>query len=236
MAKKIKKATKAELKHDPVKEFFFKAIAEIRNFAKTKIFWYVLYGAGGVVLLFVASIIYKNATKPRLSADADFLLLKTIVGITQQDTTQVPTMIKELTTKYRTTTAGIKAFYYAGVYYQKLGDNKTAVSYYKKFLGSQNNDKLLKCFTYAGMADIYVDMNKFNTAISYLKKATKMAPNDPLKAYYYYKTAKAYNLKGDLKKSKEMLENFEKKFPKSAILSTVKEELQFLKGQLGEGL
>jgi len=234
MAKQIKKVHKEELRHDPVRDAILSIIAFFKKISKLKYFWYGLYGLGGVVAVVIAVILYKNATKPRMSTEADFVLLQAIVSITQQDTTKAPQLLQALTTKYRTTTAGQRAYYYSGLYYQKMGDNQKALGYYRKFLGSSIEDKLLRTFTYANLSDIYVDIKNFGKALNYIQKAEKSAPTEPLKAYYYYKLARIYYLKGDIKKSRETLETFSKKFPKSSLTQTVNEELQFLKGMLGE--
>ena len=234
MAKQVKKVHKEELRRDPVREAILSTIAFFRKITKFKYFWYGLYGLGGVLVILLAIVLYRNATKPRISTEADFMLLQTIVYISQQDTTHVPQLLQELTTKYRTTTSGQKAHYYGGLYYQKLGDIKKALEYYKKFLNSPVEDKLLRTLTYANLSDIYVDMKKFSKALNFIEKAEKSAPSEPLKAYYHYKMARIYFAKGDIKKSKETLEAFTKKFPKSSLTQTVNEELLFLKGMLGE--
>ena len=234
MAKQVKKVHKEELRRDPVREAILSTIAFFRKITKFKYFWYGLYGLGGVLVILLAIVLYRNATKPRISTEADFMLLQTIVYISQQDTTHVPQLLQELTTKYRTTTSGQKAYYYGGLYYQKLGDIKKALEYYKKFLNSPVEDKLLRTLTYANLSDIYVDMKKFSKALNFIEKAEKSAPSEPLKAYYNYKMARIYFAKGDIKKSKETLEAFTKKFPKSSLTQTVNEELLFLKGMLGE--
>ncbi|MGB9823678.1 MAG: tetratricopeptide repeat protein [Candidatus Hydrothermia bacterium] len=234
MAKKVKIAKKEEIKHDPVREALLKVVAFFKNLSKTKYFNYILYGLGGILVIVIAWVFYKNSTKPRVSYEADVYLLQAIYAISSQDTIQAPALLDSLTTKFSKSTSGMRALYYAGVYYLKRGDEKTAIRYFKKFLSTPLNDKLLRTFTYSQLSDIYMDMKKSGTALYYMKKAYRNAPNESLKAYYYYKLAKLYYLKGNIEKSKEMLASFEKKFPKSAIKSAINEELNFMKGILGE--
>lgn len=234
MAKAIKRPHKEELRHDPIREAFVSLVNFFKKVSKTKYFWYGIYGLAGIIAVILAVVIYRNANKPRISSEADFALLQTIVSISQQDTAYTPQLLQELTTKYRSSSAGMKAFYYAGVYYQKTGDNAKALNYYRKFLNTPIKDALLRTFTYANLSDIYVDMKKFDKALTCIRKAQKMAPNESLKAYYYYKNARIYYLKGDLKKARDMLAEYPKKFQKSSLSSIVNEELQFLKGMLGE--
>jgi len=234
MAKKVKIAKKEEIKHDPVREAILKVVDYFKKLSKTKYFTYTIYGVIGIVAIVAIFVLYKSSTKPGISQEADYYLIQTIVALANQDTIHAPALLDSLTTTYRKTTSGMRAFYYAGAYYLKRGDNEKALMYFKKFLSTPINDKLLRTFTYAQMSDIYVDLKKFGSALSCIKKAYRMTDQEPLKAYYYYKMAKIYYLKGDIKKSRDLLAEFEKKFPKSALKNTVNEELNFLKGMLGE--
>ncbi|HRD23336.1 MAG TPA: tetratricopeptide repeat protein [Candidatus Hydrothermia bacterium] len=234
MAKEVKRARKEELRHDPIREAIVAVINFFKRASKTKYFRYFLYGLGGLLVIIILVVIYNNANKPRASTEADFALIQAIVSISQQDTVNAPQLLQQLTTTYRSTSSGMRAFYYSGVYYQKIGDPKTALEYYKKFLSTKIEDNLLRTFAYANLSDIYVDMNNLDKALSYINKAEKLAPTESLKAYYWYKTARVYYLKGNVQKAKEMLAEFKEKFPESSISSVVNEELQFLKGMLGE--
>ncbi|MEO0230501.1 MAG: tetratricopeptide repeat protein [candidate division WOR-3 bacterium] len=234
MAKKVKIAKKQEIKHDPVREAILKFIQFFKDLSKQKYFYYGLYGVGAIAIIVLIYSLYKNSTKPRVSYEADVFLLQAIYAISSQDTVTAPALLDTLITKFSRTTSGMRAYYHAGVYYLKMGDQQRALRYFKKFLSTPVDDKLLRTFAYAQLSDIYVDMKKYGTAINYMKKAYNSAPEGSLKAYYYYKTAKIYYQSGNLQKTKKLLSSFEKKFPKSALKQAVAEELNFIKGMLGE--
>lgn len=72
--------------------------------------------------------------------------------------------------EFGSTDAGNLANAYAGICYHKLGDQEKAITYLKKFDGS---DRMITPAIWVAIGDCYVDMEKYDEAVSYFEKAGK---------------------------------------------------------------
>jgi len=223
------KITKEELRKDPI----HKALESILAFIlRPRIPKKTLQVGGAIVIVIALILTYKFINKPRRSPDAELRLLQVVVSLAQNDTASVPQLLSELTTRYRATESGKRAFFYYGVFEMRRNNKEIAEEYFKKFLRSGVKDDLLRALAYGNLGDIYLDRGEYDKAISFYEKAEKISPEKSLMAFYYFKRAKAYQIKGDFQESYNLFTEFSKKYKNSSLKGKVEEEIKFLKGYL----
>jgi len=221
--------TKQELRKDPI----HKALENILAFIlRPRVPKKALQIGGAVIVVIALVVAYRVVNKPRRSPDAELRLLQVVVSLAQNDTASVPQLLNELATMYRATESGKRAYFYYGVYEMRRNNKEIAEEYFKKFLRSGIKDDLLRALAYGNLGDIYLDRGEYDKAISFYEKAEKTSPEKSLMAFYYYKRAKAYEIKGDFQQSYTLLTEFSKKYRNSSLRGKVEEEVKFLKGYI----
>jgi len=223
------KITKHELRKDPI----HKALENILAFIlRPRIPKKTLQIGGAIVIVIALVLTYKVVNKPRRSPDAELRLLQVVVSLAQNDTSSVPQLLNELITRYRATESGKRAYFYYGVYELRRNNKEIAEEYFKKFFFFFIKDDLLKALAYGNLGNIYLDRGEYDKAISFFQKAEKTSPEKSLMAFYYFKRAKAYQIKGDFQESYTLLTEFSEKYKNSSLRGKVEEEIKFLKGYL----
>lgn len=91
--------------------------------------------------------------------------------------------------EYSGTKAADLANAYAGISYNRLGDNEKALTHLSKFKG---NDLLITPAITGAIGDVYMDMGNTSKAISSFQAAAKKAGDDMLSPIYYNKAGIAY--------------------------------------------
>lgn len=104
----------------------------------------------------------------------------------------------DITDYYSGTEAANLANYYIGASYMKLGEYENAIRALKDFSAS---DALVQARAYALIGDAYMELDDFESAVSWFSKASDYNPNDEFTPIYLNKLALAYEVKGDMKKA-----------------------------------
>src|SRR5690606_29019442 len=78
---------------------------------------------------------------------------------------------------------------YAGISYNRLGNNEKALEHLKKFKGG---DLLLTPAVTGAIGDVYINMGKTDEAITHFQKAAKQANDQMLSPIYLKKAGEAY--------------------------------------------
>ena len=99
---------------------------------------------------------------------------------------------------YSGTDAANLSNFYVGVIYLRLKDFNNSIRYLNDFT---SNDFLLQARAYALIGDAHMELDDFEKASNYFKKAALHNSNKDFSPYYLNKYALALELKGDLKEA-----------------------------------
>lgn len=105
------------------------------------------------------------------------------------------------------------AKYYAGVSYLNLGNNESAIEYLSSFSAAGQITPTMKN---GAMGDAYSEMNDFDNALSYYKKAAYGVENELLSPYYLKKYAMLCEVQGDNGAAQKAYATIKEKYPTSA--------------------
>jgi tetratricopeptide (TPR) repeat protein len=105
---------------------------------------------------------------------------------------------------YGSTELGNTANYYAGISYYKIGEYENAIEYLNDFT---THDKLISSVAYGCIGDSYVELNNFEKAQEFYKKASEINKNKLTTPIYLMKLGRVYE---ETQKWKEALEAYEK--------------------------
>ena len=113
---------------------------------------------------------------------------------------------------YGGTKAANLSNYYAGISYLNLGQYEVAIDYLNDFKASDN---ILPITKYGAIAAAYGELQDFDKAISFYKKAINAGDNDFLIAYYHKNIGLLYEKQGNFAESKKHFEEIKTKYPNS---------------------
>ena len=119
---------------------------------------------------------------------------------------------------YSGTKAANLAKHYAGVCYLNLGRYEDAIKYIKDF---KAGGKITPIIKYGTLGDAHSELNNFEKAISYYKKATKEDSNDLMTPYYLEKLGLLLRKQGDQKGANKAFKRIKEEFPASSIALTI---------------
>jgi len=91
--------------------------------------------------------------------------------------------------QYKGTQTSDLAHAYAGISYNRLGNNEKALEHLKKFKGG---DLLLTPAITGAIGDVYINMGNTDEAVSYFLKAAKEADDQMLSPIYLKKAGEVY--------------------------------------------
>jgi len=101
--------------------------------------------------------------------------------------------------EYGSTDVAGLSYYYAGISYYKLGEYEKAIDYLSDF---STSDKMLSAVTNGAIGDSYSELNKFDKAANYYKKAADKSDNKLTTPIYLMKYGRVNE---ELKNWKEAL-------------------------------
>jgi len=113
---------------------------------------------------------------------------------------------------YGGTKAGNLANYYAGISYLNLGQYEVAIDYLNDFRATDN---VLPITKNGAIAAAYGELEDYDKAISYYKKAINAGDNEFLIAYYHKNIGLLYEKQGNFADSKKHFEEIKTKYPNS---------------------
>jgi len=228
-----KKVTKEELRHDPIREAierFFEDIMQFKPTDKQK-------KIGGVVLLILVLLgVYYYSTKPRYNTQAQLMLIQGMSSLSSvspkdSNSTQVLSLLRNLTTKYNGTVSSKRGLYYIGLYFFKMHNLDSAEVYFNSFLSHGVDDPLLVSSSLAYLGSIMVAKGELDKAYTYLVKASMKAPLKTLKAYYLYRAVKLKESEKRYDEAYALLKKIKDEFPEFNIKrpGDIEEEMKLLK-------
>ena len=104
--------------------------------------------------------------------------------------------------------------YYAGVSYLNLGKYEAAIDYLKQYKADGDITPIMK---YGAMGDAYSEMQDFDNAMSFYKKAAGATANDALTPYYLKKIGMLHEKNGDFAAAKEVYQEIKDKYSASSV-------------------
>jgi len=114
---------------------------------------------------------------------------------------------------YSGTKSANLASYYAGISYLNLGQYDVAIEYLNDFKASDN---VLPITKYGAMAAAYGELEEFDKAVKYYKKAINAGDNEFLIAYYHKNLGLLYEKQGNFADSKKQFEKIKTNYPNSS--------------------
>lgn len=103
--------------------------------------------------------------------------------------------------QYKGTRTADLAHAYAGLSYNRIGNNEKALEHLKKFKGG---DLLITPAVTGAIGDVYMNMGRTDEAITHFLKAAKEADNEMLSPIYLKKAGEAYLSTADYDKAVEI--------------------------------
>lgn len=120
--------------------------------------------------------------------------------------------------KYSGTKAANLANYYAGISYLNLGQYEVAIDYLNDF---KAKDDVLPITKFGALAAAYGELQDFDKAISFYKKAISAGDNEFLIAYYHKNIGLLYEKQGNFADAKKHYEEIKTNFPNSVQASDI---------------
>jgi len=125
----------------------------------------------------------------------------------------------DISETYSGTKTANLAHFYTGVIYLKQAKFEDAITHLKEF---SSNDYLLQARAYSLIGDANSELEKYDEAASYYKKAADYKPNEQFTPVYLMKLALAYESSKDNKKASDTYDIILTKYPKSPELNDAK--------------
>jgi len=179
----------------------------------------ISYVVGGIVLLVVLFIWYKNSyiKSQEEQAHQEMFMAETYFAkdsfkLALNGDGQYPGFLS-IIDEYGSTNAGNLANYYAGICYLRLGQFEEAIKYLDEY--SPRNDVFLYATKNGSIGDAYMELGKIDDAIKYYKKAAYDKPNQFTSPFYLMKLGFAYEQLGELEKALEVYEYIDKQYSKT---------------------
>jgi len=114
---------------------------------------------------------------------------------------------------YSGTKSANLANYYAGISYLNIGQYEVAIDYLNDF---KARDSVLPITKYGAMAAAYGELEDYDKATKYYKKAINAGDNEFLIAYYLKNLGLLYEKQGNFIDSKKQFEEIKTNFPNSS--------------------
>ncbi len=118
----------------------------------------------------------------------------------------------EVIDEYGITETANLAHYYAGISYLRLGEYENAIEHLTRF---DSNDKLISVIALGALGDAYVELGKYEKAVSFFEKASAKNPNEFTSAIYLMKAGLTYEAMDNYKKALAAYEKIDLKYPES---------------------
>ena len=115
---------------------------------------------------------------------------------------------------YKGTPAANSAKYYAGISYLNLGKYEAALDYLKQFKAKGAITPTMK---YGAMGDAYSELQDFDNAMKFYKKAAGEKENDFLTPYYLKKIGLLHERNGNAAEAKEAYQKILDDYPDSPV-------------------
>lgn len=180
---------------------------------------------GGIALLVVGFFAYQNFYKSPREMTAIGQLHKAEFAF-EQDSFQkaltdpgggFPNLV-DIADDYSGTKAGNLAKYYAGASFLHIGNFELAIRYLKKY---NAKDPFTRAMKNGMLGDAYSELNKFNDAVSYYKKAASASGDDATAPINLQKAGMLLEKQGKLKEALAQYKKIQAKYYNTDIGSTI---------------
>ena len=120
----------------------------------------------------------------------------------------------DIVDNYGGTDAGNLAAYYAGISYLNLGQYEAAIDFLEDYSADGEITPIMK---YGAIGDAYSELNDFESALNYYRRAVNAGDNDALTPYYLKKLGMLYEKTGELTDAKQAYERIKNEYPQSQV-------------------
>lgn len=125
---------------------------------------------------------------------------------------------EKIITDYSNTKAANLANYYLGIAYLNKGEFRKAIDYLTDYRG---DDSMLAAEALGGTGDAYVELQDYDNAASYFKKAADKADNDFLSPLYLKKLGLVYETKKDYQAAVEAYKSIKADYARSTEAQSI---------------
>ncbi len=194
----------------------------------------ILGAVAGVLLLvgayFAYSIFYmapleQTASSQLYKAEQTFAQDSLTKALTQPDG-GYPGFI-EMVEEYGSTNSGDISNLYAAISYLRLGKYEVAIDYLDDYDGG---GKVASIIRQGLKGDAYAELNDFDSALSYYKKAANASDNEFLSPYYLLKLGMLNEKQGNGSAAKDAYQKIKSKYPNSTQGKDIDKYLQRVAG------
>ena len=137
---------------------------------------------------------------------------------------------EEVISQYRGTKSADLAHAYAGLSYNRMGNNEKALEHLNKFKGG---DLLITPAVTGALGDVYMNMDETDKAITHFLRAARSADNEMLSPIYYKKAGEAYLTLSDYDKAIETFQRIKENYlnsPEAQEADKYIKQAELLKG------
>lgn len=128
---------------------------------------------------------------------------------------------------YKGTKAANIALYYAGISYLNLGKFEAAIDYLKDFKPVGQVTPMMR---HGALGDAYSELQDFDQAMSYYKKALNEKANDAITPYFMKKVALLQERNGNTAEALKMYQEIYRDYPNSAVGRDIQKYIARLEG------
>ncbi|HSZ71633.1 MAG TPA: tetratricopeptide repeat protein [Cytophagaceae bacterium] len=185
----------------------------------------LLLGVLGVLTLGIAGYFYYDYTLEESNKEAQNEIYPAVYFFEQDSLDKAlkgdgkVLGLLDIAEKYSGTKTGKLANFYTGVIYLKQAKYEEAINHLSEF---SSNDYLLQARAYALTGDAYMEMEKYDDAVSFYKKAADYKANEQFTPSYLMKLALAYETLKDNKNASDTYDVILTKYPKSQEINDAK--------------
>ncbi|MDR0567063.1 MAG: tetratricopeptide repeat protein [Prevotellaceae bacterium] len=179
----------------------------------------LIYGAVGLVLLIGVFFAYRSWYKAPLEEEAQSQLFAAVQYF-EQDSLALALNgdganlgLLDIEDRYGSTAAGNLACYYAGLAYLHTGVFDEAIAYLKKY---SPGDNLSKALVNGNIGDAYSELQDYDKALSYYKKAANSDRSRLTAPRYLMKAGILLEAQRKYAEAKKIYERLKKDFPNSS--------------------
>jgi tetratricopeptide (TPR) repeat protein len=179
----------------------------------------LIYGAIGLILLAGVFWAYRSWYKAPLEEEAQSQLFAAVQYFEQDSLTLALNGdganlgLLDVEDRYGSTVAGNLASYYAGLAYLHTGLYDEALTYLKKY---SPHDKLAKALVNGNIGDAYSELQDYDNAVSYYKKAAKSDHSRLTAPRYLMKAGVLLEAQGKYAEAEKIYEQVKTDFPNTS--------------------
>lgn len=179
----------------------------------------LIYGVVGLVLLVGVFFAYRSWYKAPLEEEAQSQLFAAVQYFEQDSLTLALNGdganlgLLDVEDRYGSTTAGNLACYYAGLAYLHTGLYDEAIAYLKKY---SPGETLGKALVNGNIGDAYSELQDYDNAVTYYKKAANSDNSRLTAPRYLMKAGTILEAQGKYAEAKKIYERVKKDFPNTS--------------------